>query len=60
MNKCYLDGYLGKFDAKMYAPKDVFTPYKVVSDCGKVSIQVNQFIAKDRLDCDDCPTFYYS
>lgn len=62
MVKCILEGFTyGTLEARLTMPSGVFDNAKVKSLCGKVSIEINPFIVKDRLECAEVgkAVFYY-
>jgi len=58
-----LEGYTyGTLDGTLDRFNGIWGDWYIVSDCGRVSIEVNPFIGQDRLETthpDDVPVFYY-
>lgn len=62
MIKCVLEGFTyGTLEARLTLPCGIFDNARVKSLCGKVSIEVNPFVARDRLECskEGAAIFYY-
>lgn len=61
MIRVKLEGYTyGTLYGDMDTSKGIWDDWPIVSECGRVSIRVNPFIARDRIETTDgMPVFYY-